>query len=195
MNPPPSASFPDPAMPPPSSDLVTSSLEHSRWFMKEVHPHEAAVRGYLRNRFPGVDVDDVVQESYLKLLRAKAAGKIASAKAYLFAVARNTAVTLGRRQTIYSATPLNELPDLRVLDGGPDAANAADASQRLALMRDAINQLPPRCRDVMRLAVLRGMGNAEIAAELGLSENTVRVHLGRAIKKCADFLRERGERP
>lgn len=163
--------------------------------MKEVHPHEAAVRGYLRNRFPGVDVDDVVQESYLKLLRAKAAGKIASAKAYLFAVARNTAVTLGRRQTIYSATPLNELPDLRVLDGGPDAANAADASQRLALMRDAINQLPPRCRDVMRLAVLRGMGNAEIAAELGLSENTVRVHLGRAIKKCADFLRERGERP
>ncbi|HEY0943912.1 MAG TPA: sigma-70 family RNA polymerase sigma factor [Opitutaceae bacterium] len=195
MNPPPPASFPDPAMPPPPADGVASAMEQARWFLKEVHPHEAAVRGYLRNHFPRVDADDVVQESYLKLLRAKTAGKIASVKAYLFAVARNTAVTLGRRQTIYAETPLNELPPLRVLDNGPDAANAADASQRFALMREAIDQLPPRCRDVMRLAALRGLANAEIAAELGLAENTVRVHLGRAIKKCADYLRERGEHP
>jgi RNA polymerase sigma-70 factor (ECF subfamily) len=195
MNPQPTASFPDPAMPPPTADGVASSMEQARWFMKEVQPHEAAVRGYLRNRFPAVDADDVVQESYLKLLRAKATGKIESAKAYLFAVVRNTAVTLGRRQTLYSSTPLNEVPPLRVLYTGPDAAEAAEASQRIALMTEAMNQLPPRCRDVMRLAVARGLSNAEIAAELGLAENTVRVHLARAIKKCADYLRERGERP
>jgi RNA polymerase sigma-70 factor (ECF subfamily) len=160
-----------------------------------VQQHEVALRGYLRSRFPSLDVDDVVQESYLKLLRARAAGRIASTKAYLFSIARNTALTLFHRRRIYSDTPVSELPDWRVIDGGHNAAQAFVARERFELMSQAIAQLPDRCRDVMRLAVLRGCSNAEIAAALGLAENTVRVHLARGIKKCADFLRERGERP
>lgn len=53
--------------------------------------------GYLRNHFPSMDVDDVVQESYLKLLNAKIAGATASTKAYIFSIARNTTITLYRR--------------------------------------------------------------------------------------------------
>jgi len=175
--------------------VETRPSDHARWFADEVHPHEAALRGYLRSAFPSLDVDDVVQESYLKLLRTRAAGRIASTKAYLFAIARNTALTLFHRRRIFSATPVSELPDSRVLDAGPDAAQALVARERFDLMSQAIAQLPHRCGEVMRLAVLRGCSNAEIAGILGLAENTVRVHLARGIAKCADYLRARGERP
>ena len=174
---------------------LSASVDEGRWFSEEVQPHEAALRGYLRNSFPSVDVEDVVQESYLKLLKARAAGRIASTKAYVFSIARNTAISLFHRRRIYSETPVNELPGWRVLDGGPNAAEAAEAGQRFQLVTDALEHLPARCRDVLRLAVLRGQSNAEIAAALGMAENTVRVHLTRGIRKCADYLRERGARP
>lgn len=166
-----------------------------RWFAQEVHRHEAALRGYLHHAFPTLDADDVVQESYRKVLRAHGAGRIASTKAYLFAIARNTALTLFHRRRIFSPTPVNALPDALVLLDEPDAAQSLAARERHELMSQAIAQLPPRCRQVMQLAALRGWANAEIAASLGLSEHTVRVHLARGIKQCADFVRARGERP
>lgn len=151
------------------------------------------MRGYLRHQFPGVDPDDVVQESYLKLLKHEAGGKIVSAKAYFFSVARNTAIKIFRRRRIFSTVPVNELPDWRVLDGGPDAVEIVNTSQRLELVADAVDRLPTRCREVVQLAIVDGLSTADISARLGISENTVRVQMARGIKKCSDYLRERGE--
>ena len=64
--------------------------EQARWFSEEVQPHESSLRSYLRNVFPSLtDIDDLVQESYARLIRAKDAGRISYAKAFLFATARN----------------------------------------------------------------------------------------------------------
>lgn len=180
-------------VPAPSSPV---SPEQAKWFAEQVQPHEATLRGYLRHQFPSVDTDDVVQESYLKLLRTPDSGRITSVKAYLFSIARNTALTLfRRRRQLYSDLPVNELPDWRVLDGGPDAAEATNSRLRLALVADAVDTLPPRCREIMVLALVDGLGAIAIAEKLALSENTVRVQLARGILKCRDYLRETGETP
>jgi hypothetical protein len=43
------------------------------WFAEEVQPHDAQLKAYLRGAFPAVrDVEDVVQESYLRVWRARA---------------------------------------------------------------------------------------------------------------------------
>jgi RNA polymerase sigma factor (sigma-70 family) len=169
--------------------------DHSGWLAAEVQPHEPAVRGYLRSQYPSIDADDVVQESYLKLLQARATGRVASAKAYFFTVARNTAVSIFRRRKIYADTPVNELPDWRVLDGGPDAAELANTRLQLDLVVEAIGGLPARCREIVTLAAVDGLTYAEIAARLGLSEATVRVQIARGVHKIAEFRRARGEGP
>lgn len=70
-------------MPPPDSEL-------GQWFATQVQPHEAMLRAWLRSRFRTEDdLDDLVQESYLRLLRARERGEVASPKAFLFAIARN----------------------------------------------------------------------------------------------------------
>ncbi|MDO8543042.1 MAG: sigma-70 family RNA polymerase sigma factor [Opitutaceae bacterium] len=177
--------------PSPSVHDSACATAKAQWLADEVQPHEPALRGYLRHQFPSVDADDVVQESYLKMLKAQTAGKIESAKAYFFSVARNTALKVFRRRKRFlSPIPVNELPEWRVIDGGPDAADVANASQRLELVATAVDQLPPRCRAILRLAIVHGRSTAEIAKELALSPATVRVQMARGIARCASFIRE-----
>lgn len=167
--------------------------EAGRWVVEEVQPHEPALRGYLHRQFPSLDADDVVQESYLKLLKLPEVGQIDSVKSYFFSVALNTARTLFRRRRIYSEVPVNELPESLVLYEGADAVDNAHAHDELKLAASAIDQLPSRCREIVKLAMLHGLTNSEIARRLGLADATVRVQLGRGMKKCADYLYARGE--
>jgi RNA polymerase sigma-70 factor (ECF subfamily) len=148
----------------------------------------------LRSQFPSIDTDDVVQESYLKLFKARIAGKVTLTKAYFFSVARNTALTIFRRGQIYSGISVNELPEWRILDGGPDAAETTNHHLRLALAVEAVGHLPGRCREICRLAAWEGVAPADIATRLGIAESTVHVQLARGIMKCAAYLRECGER-
>ena len=55
----------------------------ARWFTQEVQPHEPALRACLRQHFPSLsDIDDLVQESYARLIRARLAGTVAEARSY-----------------------------------------------------------------------------------------------------------------
>jgi len=183
------------AMPPHADRTPLPASNLARWFADEVQPHEPALRAYLRQQFPSIEADDVVQESYAKLLKGDTARKIASAKAYFFSVARNTALTFFHRRRIYSPIPVNELPDWRVLDGGADAAETANIHFRLELVATAIARLPERCGEIVTLAAIDGLTSSEIAKRLGLSPATVRVQIARGVRKISDDLRRRGELP
>ena len=60
---------------------MPSHTDQARWFAEEVQPHDAQLRAYLRGAFPtACDVDDVMQESYLRVWRVRATGPISSAR-------------------------------------------------------------------------------------------------------------------
>ena len=44
-----------------------------------------------------------------------------------------------------------------------------------------VNQLPPRCKEVFKLSRNRGLTNKEVASQLGISDNTVKTHLAKAL--------------
>ncbi len=69
--------------------------------------HEPLLRAWLRSRFPrGVEIDDLVQESFARVLRARAAGAaMRSPKAFLFATARNLALDVLRHRHVTATSP------------------------------------------------------------------------------------------
>ncbi len=170
--------------------------DRSDWFAAEVQAHEPSLRAWLRGKFPFLpDLDDVVQESYLRLIRAREAGKVGYAKAYLFTTARNFALDFFRRRQVVTIEPVADLADLRVLEDKPHAADALSRQQELDLLAEAVRALPDRCRQVMTLRLLYGLSQKEIAAELRISEHTVKAQLAKGMRRCATYLEARGVAP
>jgi RNA polymerase sigma-70 factor (ECF subfamily) len=149
---------------PPSPEQVASA-DRSQWFAEQVQTHESSLRFYLHGSFPCVrDVDDVVQESYLRVWKARAAQPIQSARAFLFKVARHVAVDLLRRRGNSPLDAIGDLNALCVLDDRPSAVEALSAQEKLDLLADAVMALPARCREIVLLRKIRCIPQKEVAA-------------------------------
>jgi RNA polymerase sigma factor (sigma-70 family) len=184
---------PQPSVAAPVPPCIADPADRSRWFHEEVQAHESALRAYLRRQFPTLtDADDVVQESYLRLWRAPDHDKIASAKAYLFAIARNLTLGRFRRQKASPEVPVVDFGSLRVLRDETDVVESVSTNQELALAEAAMESLPARCREVLMLRSLQGLSCEEIAEKLGISEATVRTQMAKGLKRCIEYFRERG---
>lgn len=176
------------AVPPPDP-------ETKRWFDREVLPHESMLRGWLRSRFGAqCDVDDLVQETYLRLAQARARGEVQSPKAFLFATARNVALDQLRRQRVAGANPLVDNMEWNVFEGTDDVAETVARNQELALLTEAIQSLPDRCRQIFTLRKVYGLSQREIAEKFGLSECTVSAQITTGVKRCTQFMLRRRDR-
>lgn len=179
--------------PPPPDTTPALDENTARWFAEEVEPHEFRLRAWLATRFPHLrDLDDVVQETYVRLFRARRAGGVRSVQAFLFSAARNAACDVFRRQRNCVFDSMEDAAELRLLEDTPDVAEIVSASQELEVLAEAIRQLPHRCRQVFTLRKIYGLSQREVAAQLGISEHTVEVQMGKGARRCAEFLRSRG---
>ena len=166
--------------------------DDARWFLTEVKPHEASLRAYLRTSAPvTVDAEDLLQESYLRLLRMREAGPIRCVKALIFAIARNAVRDALRRKMANREFPGTETEALAVLDDAPTTAELASRRQEHAVLAEAIRELPPRCRHVLILRKIHGLSQKEISARLGISENTVESLVSRGLRRCSAQVRRR----
>lgn len=177
----------------PSAPTSSATLEPDRWFASEVQPHDGQLKAYLRSAFPSLrEVDDVVQESYVRIWKARAAAPILCAKAFLFRVARNVALDLLRRERTSTVDAVGSLAALPVVDDGGGVTEAIAHAERIAALADALTALPPRCREVVIQCKLEGRSYQEVALALGLSKKTVAEHVYRGVQRLGCELTKRG---
>lgn len=163
--------------------------ENNRWFAEHVLPHEPMLRAWLQSRFTaGVEIDDVVQEAFLRVIRAHGRGQLDSPKAFLFATARNLALDRLRHGRVARASPLVSDDGWDVLYDADDVTETVARNQELELLTEAIQSLPDRCRQVFTLRKVYGMSQADIGRKLGISEHTVSAQLSIGVQKCTQFM-------
>ena len=173
--------------------VSSAPFDPDRWFHEEVLPHEPALRAWLRARYPMLhDIDDLVQESYSRVLRARSLAPIGSVKSFLFATARNLAFDHFRRKKISGTESLAEMDELSVSEDGPGVFETVSRQQELELLTQAIQSLPERCRQVLTLRKIYGLSQKQIAAELGITEHTVEAQVSNGVRRCAEFLARHG---
>lgn len=179
---------------PQSSDKAGREATRDAWFGMHVLPHEGMLRAWLKQGFGSrLAIDDIVQEALLRVLRARAEGELQSPKAFLFATARNLALDQLRRHHVSRTDSLREADYSNVLDDGESIPDSVARNQELALLTEAIQSLPERCRQVMTLRIVYGLSQRAIGEKLGISDRTVGGQLAIGAKKCTDFILRRAD--
>lgn len=169
--------------------------ERTHWFLRNILPHEPALKGWLsRNPLAGVDPDDVIQEAYTILAELPTVDDIRHPRAYLFQVARSVITRHVRRARIVA---IHAIDDLERLEPPDEAATP----ERLAIDRDELRQLaraiaamPAKTREAFVLRRVRGLPQREIAAQMRISENTVETHISRGVLFLIDWFGSSGNR-
>lgn len=137
------------------------------------------------------DADDLCSEIFVKIyanLNHYHAEK-APLPVWIFRIARNTVIDHYRRG-LRSATPLDVIPDLSDSRPGPDDRVAfCEMWQQL---REALDSLSIREREIIALKFWSGFSNREVAQFLGISESNTGVILFRAMRRLRLILKSRG---
>lgn len=167
--------------------------EQDRWYADNLQPHEGMLRAWLGSRFSSLDLNDIIQEAYLRVFRAHQKREIKTPKAFLFATARNLALNAIRASSVRGEQWSSRVEDLDLLDDGEDIVETIARNQELETLTIAIQSLPRSCRRIFTLCKVYGMAPKEIALELGISLPTVYTQLAIGVDKCSDYMRRHSE--
>tara|TARA_B100000965_G_scaffold380881_1_gene377831 strand:- start:53 stop:571 length:519 start_codon:yes stop_codon:yes gene_type:complete len=151
--------------------------------------HHAALRRFLARMLRNEDTAaEVAQEAYLRFLRFAPGRLRSNPKAYLFQVAANAA----RDRLARDRTTTTIFGEATVVDGvpcpQPDAEAVTLGREKMRLLMTAVDDLPPRCREVFLMSRFDGLSNGEIAEHLGISRNAVEKHIIKAMVRCRRHL-------
>ncbi len=168
--------------------------EKTRWFMASVLPHEPALRAWLsRKRAAGIDVDDVIQETYAVLAARETIRDIRHPRAYVFQIAHSIVVRHVRRARVVS---IQAAEDLEGFDPADDAASPEQTAvdrDELRRLAEAIATMPGQTRQAFILRRVHGLSQREIAARMKLSESTVEKHIARGVRFLIDWFGHGGK--
>jgi len=159
------------------------------WFVHEVLPLEAALVQYLRRNWRAeADIVDLRQEIYARVCEAAASAAPLNTKAFVFTTARNLLIDKARHARV---VPLEVAADLdgwglAFDDLTPDRHLAA--RDELRQLQAGLAQLPARCREVVVLRKIQGLSQREVAARMGIREDTVERQTAHGMRALADFM-------
>ena len=132
--------------------------------------------------------EDLAQEAGMRLIATMRRETVGQPRAFLFHAAANLARDHLRRQLVAQEHTAAQ----EAYEPAPGADQIAAVRQEVALVAQAIGDLPARARAVLQLARVEGYSQKEIAARLGIAPKTVENHLTRALAQLTARLRSRG---
>ncbi len=185
--------YQDPNAHPNKTRMPPEESEENKWFREMLLPHEPFLRNWLLSRYSNdTEIDDIVQEAYLRVMQARENCEMQAPKAYLFAIARNLAVNRIRRSKIIQFDSLTDFDLANVIDDMEPVSESIALNQELEFLNKAIESLPNRCRQIFILRKVYSLPQKEIAKKLGLSVNTVAAQLKIGYRKCVDYMESNG---
>jgi RNA polymerase sigma-70 factor (ECF subfamily) len=135
----------------------------------------------LRNR---AEAEEVAQDVMLELWRRRQQITVESSlRAYLLRATRNRTLNRIRHERVAKT---GESHAQIVTHANPKGEHNLVEAEIEAALRSAIDELPPRCREVFELSRVHGLRYAEIAATMEISVKTVEVQMGKALRLLRD---------
>jgi RNA polymerase sigma-70 factor (ECF subfamily) len=145
---------------------------------------QAALTRFLRRRLGDKALaEDLTQETWIRAASTNRAMAIDNPRSYLFRIAGNLALDHQRHVGLGIEVEAGESVTDAVPDPSPTPESVVRYKREFTRFLGAVDRLPPRCREVFLLVKVHGLKYSEVAARLGISKNTVMVHVVNALNQ------------
>ena len=167
--------------------------ERRKRLLDQIFGYRAALQKYLRKFTAGAeDVEDLVQEAYVRMCAIPDGQVVEAPRALLFRIARNLAVDRARRKVSHATDDVADFEPLNVSSEEAEPDEQVDLRRCFESFCAAVDSLPPLCRRVFVLRKVYQLSHAEIAQVLGVSHSTIEKHVAKGLVRCRDQLRSLG---
>lgn len=168
--------------------VVVSIDAVQAWFLREVLPLEAALTGYFRRNWRNEsDVRDLVQDVYVHVCESARRDIPGNTRAFVFMTARNLLIDKFRTRRVIPIETVGDLESLAGASDQPGPDRDLISRDELRRLQNALESLSPRCREVVIYKQLEGLSRREIAARMGISEDTVKEYLAIGLFTLSDI--------
>ncbi len=145
-----------------------------------------SIRGKLKlfvsSIVPPDEVEDIVQETYIKVWQHQQDKSAQINKGFVYTVAKNMALDFLRKPHHQKNDGAECESDFGV-DSEDSTFNKVETDEKFLVFCQIVRQLPPQCRKIFIMKKVYGMKIKEIADELDLSSRTVETQLQRGYVK------------
>jgi len=167
--------------------LATSALTRERDVREAYSAHSGELYGFaVRSLGDSGLAEEAVQETFVRAWRAgeRFDPELGSLRTWLFAILRNVVIDLGRAR---AARP-------RVAEEGPEQASSDQLDQALLAwqIEEGLRRIGEQHRVVLIETYYRGRPYAEVAAQLGVPEGTVKSRVYYGLRALRNVLEEMG---
>jgi RNA polymerase sigma-70 factor (ECF subfamily) len=146
-----------------------------------------------RRRLGGMDVDDIIQETYSRLMTAESVQHVHDARSYAFQVAGSVVIDHLRRMKVVSIASVPDLDILDVVSEEPSPERQVIDRDELHRLAGMIARLPGRVREVFTLRRVYGLSQREVAQKMGIAESTVEKHMARGFLLMLEEFKDGGK--
>jgi RNA polymerase sigma-70 factor (ECF subfamily) len=161
------------------------------WFMDRVLPYRGVHLNYA-HRLTGhrAEAEDIVQEAYARIFAGANWQGVAHPHAFAMRTIHNVAIDGFRSAGVVQMKQALRLDTFDPADERPSPEREVMARAELRRVFQALENLPERCRDVVRLRRIDGFSTTQIALRLGISVSTVEKHLVRGVRLLIAALKQ-----
>jgi RNA polymerase sigma factor (sigma-70 family) len=175
----------------PRKGASVADAELDDWFINAVLIHEPSLTAFLRRNYRDQsEVADLRQDIYAKVYQAARQERPKLVKAFIFAIARNLLIDRARAARVVQIDTMGDLSSLNVIADEIPADRSLSARHDLERLKQAIDSLPPRCRQVLILRKVEELSQREVAAEMRITQATVEKQLAKAVRVLAAMMGE-----
>lgn len=159
------------------------------WFTEVVLPMEAQLLSFFGARWKNAhEIKDMLHDVYERALTGARHGIPQNGRAYVFAIARNLIISRAKRNKIVSFDFISDLEQQIDEHDFLTPERHATAREELRKLIEAMDLLPPRCREMVRLRKVEGLTTREVADKLSVSTAAVERQLTFGMRALADAM-------
>ncbi|WP_170935448.1 RNA polymerase sigma factor [Sphingopyxis indica] len=151
-----------------------------------VSAYGPGLRRYFRRRASEADVDDLVQDVFLRLQAAKFSAPIDNVEGYLFATARNVLIDAYRQRARSNAAAREKWAAEAPTSDPLSPERIAIGQDEYRRVVEAIVNLPPRAREAFELHRFEHLTYQAIAQRMGITKESVKELMHRALVRIAE---------